>query len=129
MSREVGFWGWSMNHMVCPFGNIFAMGGRSSLNSSNLKWAMVFVFAFWHDPWCVVVTLKEDFPEVSRIARDKEAFVVDYVRWNNGAIHWDFLFTRPVHNLEVESLQSFLDLLYSNKINRDGESQICWDSN
>ena len=34
---------------------------------------------FWHDIWCGEQSLKEAFPELFRIASNKEAWVKDYI--------------------------------------------------
>jgi hypothetical protein len=60
-----------------------------------------FLYIFWHDPWCGEVILKEAFPVLFKI-------------------NW------LIQDWELEILQSFLDLLYSSKIRRDGEDQVCW---
>ncbi len=48
------------------------------------------------------------------------------MRWNNGAINWEIMFTRTIQDWELELLQPFIALLYSTKTNRDGEDRMCW---
>jgi hypothetical protein len=43
----------------------------------------------------------------------------------NGHIHWNILFTRPVHDWEVEVVSRFFEL-YSQKIRYGGNDTICW---
>ena len=64
---------------------------------------------FWHDPCCRDVILKEAFLELFHITRDRG--LCDYMRWKEGIIHWDITFIRSVHDWELESLHSFLDLI------------------
>jgi hypothetical protein len=59
---------------------------------------------FWLDLWYGDVTFKEVFPPLFRIAENREAYVADYLCWHNGFAHWDFLFTRSVHDYELVSL-------------------------
>ena len=46
------------------------------------------------------------------------------MRHTNGLIHLDILFTRSVHDWEMEILRYFLGLLYSHKISRVRNDQI-----
>jgi len=43
----------------------------------------------------------------------------------NGHIHWNILFTRPVHDWEVEVVSRFYELC-SQKIRYVDEDTICW---
>lgn len=44
---------------------------------------------FWHDVWCGEVTVGERFPELYRIARDKDALVANYLGVVDGMVHWN----------------------------------------
>jgi hypothetical protein len=48
--------------------------------------------SFWHDTWCGDQPLKESYPELYRIARNKEAWVSDNMQILNEAIHWNVHF-------------------------------------
>ena len=52
--------------------------------------------------------------------------MVAYMCWNNKVLHWDILFTRSVHDREMENFQYFLVLLYSHNIGRIRDGWICW---
>jgi hypothetical protein len=41
-------------------------------------------------------------------------------------VHWEVNFTRLVQDWELESISSFLELLYSVKIKRYEEDKMCW---
>jgi hypothetical protein len=45
---------------------------------------------------------------------------------HNGSIHWHVLFTRPMHDSEVEVVSSFFELLYSQRVRHGGEDKLCW---
>ena len=43
----------------------------------------------------------------------------------NGAINWNVLFIRPVHDWKLEEVSRFFEL-YSQQIRHSGEDKICW---
>ena len=56
----------------------------------------------------------------------KEALVVENMAIGNGAIHWNVLFIRLVHDWELEEVSRFLEFLYSQQIRHGGMDKICW---
>uniref|UniRef100_A0A2N9HX34 Reverse transcriptase domain-containing protein n=1 Tax=Fagus sylvatica TaxID=28930 RepID=A0A2N9HX34_FAGSY len=72
------------------------------------------------------IFLKEGYPDLFRIARDKEALVVDHMCFQNGVVSWVLNFTRPAQDWELESIASFLKLLYSSSAKGQGEDRLCW---
>jgi hypothetical protein len=76
---------------------------------------------FWQDIWCGSCSLKEGYPDLFHIARDKEALVVDHMCFENGDVSWVLNFTQPVQDWELESKTSFLKLLYSSSAKGQGE--------
>ena len=81
---------------------------------------------FWDDVWCSGEPLKEAFPELYHIARIKEATVADSIHFWGDFVHQEVKFTRLVQDWELESISSFLELLYSVNINRYEEDKMCW---
>jgi hypothetical protein len=67
---------------------------------------------FWYDTWCGDYPLKDIFPNLYCIARDKEAFVAAHLQLRNNSIHWEVNFTRAAQDWELESISTFFDLLY-----------------
>jgi hypothetical protein len=57
---------------------------------------------FWHDRWCGDTKLKEDFPVLYSIAREKDASLVANVEFLDGAPQWNVIFSREVHDWKVD---------------------------
>jgi len=66
---------------------------------------------FWDDVWCGEMPLKEAFLVLYDIARDKDAHVS---------------FFRAAYDWEMDVLASFFSLLYSSRVDREGEDQLWW---
>jgi hypothetical protein len=81
---------------------------------------------FWHDVWCGEVPLKTIFPNLFLIASSKNAWVEKSMQRQNDTILWNILFTRPVHDWEVEGVSRFFDMLYSLKVKSEREDKMCW---
>jgi hypothetical protein len=81
---------------------------------------------FWTDIWCGTCSLQDGFPELFRIARNKEALVRDHIRYQNGSVFWDLNFTRNAQDWELKAVSSFLELLYSSSAKGHGEDRMCW---
>ena len=55
----------------------------------------------------------EAYPVLDNIARDKEASLGDLMHGSSGVRCWDIMFTRPFHDRELETMQSFITLFYT----------------
>jgi len=53
---------------------------------------------FWHDLWCGDRSLKQCFPVLFSIVRNKDARVADNLVVQNGVTQWNVIFTRPVQD-------------------------------
>jgi hypothetical protein len=80
---------------------------------------------FWHDTWCEDCPLKDSFPELFFIARDKDALVADHMLVHNDEVHWDMNFITLVHDWEVNIVSSSLNDLYFAR-SRGDEDKCCW---
>jgi len=112
--HRVGLWknirkGWSL---LCSYIRLI-LG-----NGSRIR--------FWDDVWCGELPLKEAFPVLYDIARDKDADVADHLVVVSGSYEWDVSFFRAAHYWEVDVLASFFSLLYSTRVDCDGDDQLWW---
>lgn len=55
-----------------------------------------------------------------------EAVVADLKKFDNGFLHSDLNFSRTVHDWELESLLSFMNVIYSISMRGNGEDKFCW---
>ena len=81
---------------------------------------------FWTDRWCGSCSLKEAYPELFRITRNKEALVREHLQYHNGEVSWVMNFIRPIQDWEEESISSFLDVLYSSSVKGYRLDKVCW---
>jgi hypothetical protein len=82
--------------------------------------------SFWKDVWCGENSLKDTFPGLFSIARFREASIADNMERYNGTIQWNIVFTRLIHDWEVDILASFYNCLYSYKFRGVGEDKLWW---
>jgi hypothetical protein len=114
MSYGVSLWK-SIRH---GWGDFFRFVRFDVGNGSRIK--------FWYDVWCGGVALQELYPDLFRLARNKEALVTHYMQVRNDSTHWCLDFIRPIQDWEMESLSSFLDLLYTIKVKLNSDDTMCW---
>jgi hypothetical protein len=76
--------------------------------------------------WCGEVPLKEAFPVLYDIARVKDAHVADHLVVVSRSFQWDVSFFRAAHDWEMDVLASFFSLLYSTRVDCDGDDQLWW---
>lgn len=75
---------------------------------------------------CGDCPLKEAFPELFRISRDKETSIVGVMHFHDGMLNWDVQFTRLVQDWDLESLTAFMDLVYSRTVNGERQDKLYW---
>ena len=66
---------------------------------------------FWHDRWCGDTKLKEEFSVLYSIAREKDASVAANVEFLGGAPQWNVIFSREVHDWEVDVITALYQKL------------------
>ena len=55
--------------------------------------------------------------------------MADLLQFNNGVKHWDLNFSRSVQDWELDSLDRFMDLMYSSSVIVRGDDMMCWKPN
>ena len=60
------------------------------------------------------------------MARNKEASVPELISFSLDSYHWNISFTQLGQDWELESIASFMDLLYSGVWKGDGADKLCW---
>jgi hypothetical protein len=81
---------------------------------------------FWHDRWCGDTKLKDDFPVLYNIAREKDASVATNVEFLGGAFQWNVIFGREIHDWEVEVVTSFYQRLQTVSIRMGHQDKLWW---
>jgi hypothetical protein len=81
---------------------------------------------FWHDTWCGDSPLRNQFPILYHLARAPESRVSDICHFQGSTISWDIEFTRSVQDWELEMVESFMSLLYSQTIRPGVVDSLCW---
>ena len=60
------------------------------------------------------------------ISRDLNSSIVGLLQFNNGMKHWDLHFSRLVRDWELDSLDRFMDLIYSSSVSGRGDYKMGW---
>jgi hypothetical protein len=68
---------------------------------------------FWLDSWCGEISLRDQFPELHRIASHPDALVQDLLTFDGTNFHWAVSFLLAVQDWELESVTLFMELIYS----------------
>ncbi len=71
--------------------------------------------------------MKDFFPALYNIAQDQQARVADYLSWPNEEMVWSVILLRASQDWEMEDFTAFLDILYTQKVNRVDEDHLSWD--
>ncbi|XP_059629969.1 uncharacterized protein LOC132272921 [Cornus florida] len=79
---------------------------------------------FGEDVWCGDVPLALAFPQLYKIASDRQAMVVNCYYLDNRRLIWDVRFRRFFQDWEIEKAIRFLELLYRQRIME--EDSDCW---
>jgi hypothetical protein len=72
------------------------------------------------------MTLKEEFPILYSIAREKDASVAANVDFLGGAPQWNVIFSRKVHDWELDVVTAFFQKLQSVTFQRGIQDKLWW---
>ena len=78
---------------------------------------------FWTDIWCGMDTLKEAYYIVSL---DIKRLWLRTIFTTKMTITWLLNFIHPAQDWELESISSFMDLLYKSGVKGSGLDKVCW---
>ena len=81
---------------------------------------------FWQHQWCGETPLQRRFPELYKLASNREASVKDLVLYDGTNFHWNVSFTCLVQDWELESVTEFLDVIYTVAPTQGVLDTICW---
>ncbi|XP_059630150.1 uncharacterized protein LOC132273143 [Cornus florida] len=68
--------------------------------------------SFWEDVWCGDIPLALAFPQLFRIASERQARVINCYHLDNGRLVWDIRFKRLFQDWEVDDAIRLLEVLY-----------------
>jgi hypothetical protein len=83
--------------------------------------------SFWHDWWCGDSSLKQCFPVLFSIVRNKDAMVDDNLVVHNGVIQWNVLLMRQIQDWEIEMVLSFFDRIYFTYVRHGEGDKLVWN--
>jgi hypothetical protein len=83
--------------------------------------------SFWHDWWCGDKSLKQCFPVLFSIVRNKDAMVANNLVAQHGDIQWNVLFMRPVQDWEIEIVHFLFARLYSISVRHGEDDRLVWN--
>ena len=81
---------------------------------------------FWKHVWCGECTLQEAFLELYCISRTKDSLAAEVMCWSARTIHWDVQFRLALQDWEQESIDLFMDMVYSSTMRGFGPNKVCW---
>jgi hypothetical protein len=70
--------------------------------------------------------LKQCFPVLFSIVRNKDARVTDNLVVQNGVTKWNVIFTHPIQDWEMEMVLSFFTRLYSISVRHGEDDRLVW---
>ena len=112
--------------MVWVFGDRLDRNGRPFSKNLWFEEGNGTRVKFWHGVLCGDCPLKNTFPELFSFSNVKESLIADVLQLSTRVRHWGVRFSRLVQDWELESLVSFIDLIYSKFVKGEGMDRLCW---
>lgn len=109
--------------MVFAFGNQLDRSGRL-FSIQHFEEGYSSKVKFWYDLWCGDSLLKEEFLDIFFISHDQDSSIAGLLQFNNGMKHWDLHFSRSVQDWELDSLDRFMELIYSSSMSGKGDDKM-----
>ncbi|XP_035544681.1 uncharacterized protein LOC118348042 [Juglans regia] len=123
-------WGWCSKEGRGTYGvglwKFIRKGWGSFASNTRLRLGDGSRISFWQDVWLGNTALKDAYPMIFRIAREKEAMVADLRVLNQGTQEWTINLTRDAHDWEVNELVGFLSMLYNITTAATLEDTMVW---
>ncbi|XP_040992740.1 uncharacterized protein LOC121239540 [Juglans microcarpa x Juglans regia] len=82
---------------------------------------------FWRDIWCGEEALAVAFPSVFHVACDQEASVADLMIRSGDQLHWNVIFSKAIHDWELNSVEAFFSRVYSTRMSGLREDKLWWN--
>jgi hypothetical protein len=79
----------------------------------------------WHDVWCGDSPLKRVYPGLFLIFEDRDASVAVLMSFRHNSLHWELNFLRNIQDWELDSMTSFLEVVYSATVEGNGADNLC----
>ncbi|KAG2688943.1 hypothetical protein I3760_09G116800 [Carya illinoinensis] len=81
---------------------------------------------FWRDVWCASRALKDLYPSLFQLARDKDVLVEEVMELEGGQFLWNINFSRAAQDWELSTFAEFYSLIYSIRPNSQQEDVLWW---
>ncbi|XP_058076347.1 uncharacterized protein LOC131224925 [Magnolia sinica] len=127
-SRSIGGW-WTKDSSRCRASALWK--GILSLKKDVLK-GIGFVLGkrdnirFWEDIWVGDVPLKDDFPNIFRLASNLAIHVANCFSISANKIEWNVAYRRNLHDWEVEEYVGLLEHIYRGMPDIHSPDKLYW---
>ena len=122
--------GWCSLPVIGPHGvslwKSISRGWPSFVRHIQFKVGAGFIVRFWQDIWCGDTSLCVPYPRFFSLSRNKEAYMVDLMKFPNDVLFWDLTFRRYSEDWELESFYCLMSKIYGASLKGVGDDKMCW---